>query len=1133
MRYIAQGVDRWDLLEKRGFAFFVTDDRREGVWFHVKALPEEIRHWFPRHGKIRPYMPKVSFEIAAVQKNNKTEEQAANIRLEPPISEREVIWRNGGKLTNLGDAQTVDILLDKKINLQSSEFWCCQLISVFHKNDSRYETGNLMIPTQKFLLGEDKFNGEVALPIFRQWEENFFNYLTNRELDSEAEKTALLTCLDYLEKLNSSFNFKLSEEKEKYLVNKIWILELHFSEERVNKLQQLFPEIDFFSYQEEAKILSIIALDLESDGSNIWEFALVGQQGIIADLKNPTDEEIENCLANLPLEMTLIGHNIENWDWQILSKKGLKIPQLKKSDTLAIEMLTNPLRPCYALDTAHNAAADAQITLELARNQFIRHHNKSNFIAEIADKESDKFFLHPPTPRWYDKIETLLETEGKILIIGPKEYAAKLMQPPKLQVIQPTAKPISFNSGKEKYWRRYVEEIESRGYQAIAELAPGVFRDKWTLSEEKIVPDIPATVSQVYCSFADYFNAHIRAEIINWRPEEIHLIFPEMSPFNSRQYLRNLEPWEYREKIEANGLWMRFGLGRSYVSLDLLGLKIEDFQVPAEKSDTLTHFWLEKTIKGEVELWGCVAAKDLKGDGGSWVKEHSINDSYSAKFLMPVIKKMVTEDGEEITDNRLTPETTYRGDYWDALLPLILGYFQKSRRVILAVNEWEEIEQVRQLLTELFKVNNWESIKIFSVDNKKSMRLNVRTLAKQKAAIFIISMKQLDKSIQEWQLASLEENDKGKLTVILESLPVRLTPALGVVNLDFKSQGSLLMDEDILTESREEAEENPDGEEIKTDEELEELDDEEIETKTETDSAKKRKLPRLLDLVNACIPVLEKTALLLSAKSNLQLVCLDSRLAAVSFQKRHLLQRDFLTELPEINERIAAKNYFHQPEAKDWNLPEESVWQQAIEKAFIPSYSLNEEQKEHLKAIMPRQINHRFVSLPTGGGKSIIFQGPALYRGYQTRRLTVVISPLKALIKDQERSLWEKGFTNTVDGLTGDMSQAEIDDCYQRIRGGETLLIYTAPERFRSKRFRQVLEERFNRDGEPEYWVFDEAHCLSLWGLDFRPDYFYAARFVKEQIKAGRKAPILLMSATITAQVKNDLCQILGIGNRE
>jgi hypothetical protein len=915
------------------------------------------------------------------------------------------------------------------------------------------------------------------------------------------------------------------KKNENNIANKILHYYPNVSQAVVNKLQPFFPKMVSKNWQQKAKKLPIIALDLESDGSNIWEFALVGQEGVIADLKNPSDAQIKEELVKIPTETFLIGHNIHKWDWQILINKGLAIPHPKKSDTLLREMLINPLRQCYALNTKHNAVADAKITVKLARNQFIREHSQWSFIAE---EESDKFFLHPPTPSWYETIESLLNIEGKILIIGPQEYAAKLMQPPKLQVIQPTAKPRDLDKKKEPFWRRYVEEIEKRGYGAIAELAPGVFRDKWTLGEEKTIPEIPEQVTRVYCSFADYFNVYIRAEILNWRPDETHLLFPEMSPFNSQQYLRTLESWEYQEKIEENGLWMRFSLGRSYVSLDLLGLKIEDFQVPAEKSETLTHFWLEKTIKGEIKLWGCVAAKDLKGDDDYGVTEHSINDSYSAKFLMPVIKNLVTEDGEEITENRLTPETIYRGDYWDALLPLILSYFQKSRRVILAVNEWEEMEKVQQLLTEAFSVHNWVKTEIFSVDNNKSLRLNIRRLAKLKAAIFIIPMSQLDKSIQEWQLVSLEERDKGKLTVILESLPVRLTPALGVVNLDGKSQGYL--DEEFLTESREEAEENPDGEEREFDEE--ELEEEE-EIKAETDKATKRKLPRLPDLVNASIPVLEKIALLLSAKcqSNLQLVCLDSRLAAVSFQKRHLLERDFITELPVINGRITAKNYFHQPEAEDWNLPEENVWQGAIEKAFIPGYSLNEEQKEHLKAIMPRQINHRFVNLPTGGGKSIIFQGPALYRGYQTRRLTVVISPLKALIKDQERSLWEKGFMNTVDGLTGDMSQAEIDDCYQRIRGGETLLIYTAPERFRSKRFREVLEERFNRDGEPEYWVFDEAHCLSLWGLDFRPDYFYAARFVKEQIMAGRRAPILLMSATITAQVKNDLCQILGIVN--
>ena len=84
MRYIAEGVHRWDLLEEKGFAFFVTKDRQDRVWFHVSELPEEIQHWFPRNGKKQPYMPKVSFEIVISKQDNTIRKEAANIRLQPP-----------------------------------------------------------------------------------------------------------------------------------------------------------------------------------------------------------------------------------------------------------------------------------------------------------------------------------------------------------------------------------------------------------------------------------------------------------------------------------------------------------------------------------------------------------------------------------------------------------------------------------------------------------------------------------------------------------------------------------------------------------------------------------------------------------------------------------------------------------------------------------------------------------------------------------------------------------------------------------------------------------------------------------------------------------------------------------------
>jgi hypothetical protein len=207
-------------------------------------------------------------------------------------------------------------------------------------------------------------------------------------------------------------------------------------------------------------------------------------------------------------------------------------------------------------------------------------------------------------------------------------------------------------------------------------------------------------------------------------------------------------------------------------------------------------------------------------------------------------------------------------------------------------------------------------------------------------------------------------------------------------------------------------------------------------------------------------------------------------------------------------------------------------WEKDICKWFRVT-ALHPFQRSKLARILPREsVPYEYVERATGGGKSLIFQGAALYRGDTTGRLTVVISPLRALIHDQVSKLHEKGFALDAEALSGDMSRADIEDAYRRIAGGETKIVYTAPERFRSRGFLQALETRIDLDegGQPEYWVFDEAHCISLWGLEFRPDYRKAAAYIRSsRERAGANAaPVLLVSATLTRLAKDDIEKVLG-----
>ncbi|MFN2332948.1 MAG: ATP-dependent DNA helicase RecQ [Wenzhouxiangellaceae bacterium] len=151
---------------------------------------------------------------------------------------------------------------------------------------------------------------------------------------------------------------------------------------------------------------------------------------------------------------------------------------------------------------------------------------------------------------------------------------------------------------------------------------------------------------------------------------------------------------------------------------------------------------------------------------------------------------------------------------------------------------------------------------------------------------------------------------------------------------------------------------------------------------------------------------------------------------------------------------------------------------------------------------------------PTGGGKSLCYQLPAL----ALPGITLVVSPLIALMKDQIDALAARSIA--AQRLDSTLSADDYREVMAKARSGQLRLLYVAPERFNNERFRQVLKSL-----RVSLFAVDEAHCISEWGHNFRPDYLKLAAFAR----AANADRVLALTATATPKVLDDICQVFEI----
>lgn len=169
--------------------------------------------------------------------------------------------------------------------------------------------------------------------------------------------------------------------------------------------------------------------------------------------------------------------------------------------------------------------------------------------------------------------------------------------------------------------------------------------------------------------------------------------------------------------------------------------------------------------------------------------------------------------------------------------------------------------------------------------------------------------------------------------------------------------------------------------------------------------------------------------------------------------------------------------------------------------------------KGEQEAIIRNVLNGRntFVIMPTGGGKSMCYQLPSLLLG----GTAIIVSPLIALMKNQVDAI--RGFSeneNVAHFLNSSLSKGEIQQVKRDIQSGKTKMLFVAPESLTKKENIDFLTTV-----EISFFAIDEAHCISEWGHDFRPEY----RRLREIFQKISNVPVIALTATATPKVQYDI----------
>jgi ATP-dependent DNA helicase RecQ len=849
--------------------------------------------------------------------------------------------------------------------------------------------------------------------------------------------------------------------------------------------------------------IDYIAFDIETKGEEI-EYAYFKE----GSLGKGETQQLNSLKRRLKKTSIIVGHNIRQWDLPILEAKERILSEDNFIwDTLEKEILLNPCRYAYSLRTKHEAEYDTKLADELFWNQLYRLSQDSQLVDDLQDELPNsirdilkslqidyfaecfrktanlkkQFFqeLRPVSSETIEKLGKIanLPKDEDVLIIAPENLWPRIAQ----------YVPVSFPCKKESYLSIDVQKLsrnplEDAYSQKILERFCKKSRTplvcnlaQYLRVENKDSKKITFTDDSLK-QYVSIFNSHIDCidvngfdceNVLNKNYTHIFLIGTELDDRIHKK--KACENKKFADLLTCGSNLPYNMAATNYASVN----KAEREKLGIKKSDLVANVWAEREKNGEFAFYYNFKYKEyrnrflkkfnIKPKKIKWDFEGADNDHINLTQVSRVKKADMVM--------RVSSSTTQRKNYWLFQFALIneIHKSHKNKSIVYIVNDDDEIDQITEYARSLgyyIPSEGTKFRKLEYIDNNAN-------------GMIIISKDDFINNIGSYR------TDKA-YCYIWDNMDIDR----------YKLMWDKLPFEDDF---------------------VEELND-------EIDDKIYRTTPR--QCIYAAWPIYKQyCSLVMANNKETQCFIIDPYFDDYDEIANSCLAKSFKVNLWKTNEEYFqaldnATQYFNNDAIQGVDFDTSTSMQQ-IRNTFINGFDWKETQKE----VLPHMIEKRgdcLVSMPTGEGKSVCFQGPAILKASINRKLSIVITPLRALMQDQVENLHKRGFVNNVDYLSGDRQRPEVENIYRKIRSGDIALLFITPERFRVKSFINTLEYRMRMDGGLEYVIFDEAHCISQWGQDFRPDYRNSVIKCIE-LRKNYDFMFALFSATVSSQIESDI----------